>query len=269
MAQTLVDSLVTGYTPSKRESEVFQALDDRDFGYLENRLVGPGKDFNTPSQYQEALGEYKKFLAIAVTTEGDIGMISHKVDSVWHENILFTQEYHEMSQQINSGYLHHEPNLEDSSNVLAYCSSKGTGDDNNTPKPITPESQRMNLEAVCSTDPTTGLPSANTTYSAGESAACKSYCGRLPSDVPICKPKCRKKTDEQTQAPAYAETTHISQSKGEAYAHCGIIQPSPGDIPVCRPKCRKRTSSSPDDSVANFREAYSTLFGDLPKVWNV
>jgi hypothetical protein len=78
--------------------------------FLEEKLLLT-QAFNTSYEYQEAFTEWKKFVALSVVNQKDVGMTSDKVDSVWHQFILFTQPYQRFSRQFAGGYFHHRPYL--------------------------------------------------------------------------------------------------------------------------------------------------------------
>ena len=77
--------------------------------------------FNSKSEYNVAADECKKWLALCVVFANsgtELGMISEKVDEVWHQFILFTLSYHNFCLNFNSGhYLHHVPNGDQGSNI--------------------------------------------------------------------------------------------------------------------------------------------------------
>ena len=71
--------------------------------------------FNSKLEYDTAKDECKKWLALCIVFANSgvrLGMVSEKVDEVWHQFILFTLSYHEFCAKFNSGnYLHHIPNV--------------------------------------------------------------------------------------------------------------------------------------------------------------
>jgi len=76
--------------------------------YLEEKLLKEGK-FDSPEDYKEAFTEFKKFVALTQLYSKRLGMISKKVDDIWHQFILFTPQYREFCDEYLGGYLHHLP----------------------------------------------------------------------------------------------------------------------------------------------------------------
>jgi len=62
--------------------------------------------------------EYKKWLALAVTSNDGIP-ISTEIDPLWHEHIIFTQDYTDMGKTIAGRYIHHRPAILDDEKELA------------------------------------------------------------------------------------------------------------------------------------------------------
>lgn len=61
--------------------------------------------------------EYKKWLALAVASNDGIP-ISTAIDPLWHEHIIFTQDYTEMGKVIAGRYIHHRPAVLDDEKEL-------------------------------------------------------------------------------------------------------------------------------------------------------
>lgn len=55
--------------------------------------------------------EYKRFLSLGLTAEKGTFPISEAVDQMWHTHILFTRDYHKLSQALGRDYIHHYPIL--------------------------------------------------------------------------------------------------------------------------------------------------------------
>ena len=77
--------------------------------YLEEKLL-ERVVFVSQEKYQEAFDEFKKYIyLVKINKDKPIAMVSKQVDEVWHQFILFTQEYHEFCRNIFGKYLHHIP----------------------------------------------------------------------------------------------------------------------------------------------------------------
>jgi hypothetical protein len=57
----------------------------------------------------EAILEFRRFLALNVVLGRPVGMISKQVDQVWHTCLLFSRLYADLCQQVFGGFVHHEP----------------------------------------------------------------------------------------------------------------------------------------------------------------
>ncbi len=65
---------------------------------------------SSPAETHRLLGEVKKYLVIATThPEREVPMFSNKVDEVWHQVILFTAQYRELSSRFFQSFQHHDP----------------------------------------------------------------------------------------------------------------------------------------------------------------
>ena len=60
-------------------------------------------------EYQEAFTEFKKYVGLIGMHGQQLAMMSEPVDNVWHQFILFTQQYHDFCDDFLGGYLHHVP----------------------------------------------------------------------------------------------------------------------------------------------------------------
>lgn len=58
--------------------------------------------------------ELKRFLALCAIYHGPIGMRG-KVDELWHEFLMFTEDYHRFCDELGGKFIHHIPNSNDMS----------------------------------------------------------------------------------------------------------------------------------------------------------
>ena len=104
MPQVLIPSLdlqkidsSTGVIPAKHailtteQRKLLDRLNRFDAPYLHEKLLDKGV-FSSKEEYQEAFIEFKKYVALTQIFSGPIGMASSKVDSIWHQFILFTKQ---------------------------------------------------------------------------------------------------------------------------------------------------------------------------------
>lgn len=57
----------------------------------------------------DAVDEYRKFLFLVSIGNRGMAMCSREVDEVWHNHILFTEEYRDFCQSTYGGFMHHKP----------------------------------------------------------------------------------------------------------------------------------------------------------------
>lgn len=57
--------------------------------------------------------EFKKYIALCILFPNtQLEMFSEDVDNVWHEFILFTQQYHKFCNTYSGKYIHHSPHID-------------------------------------------------------------------------------------------------------------------------------------------------------------
>lgn len=110
MTQTLEAKIKTMPNPliGPDEQHFINRLNEFKATYLEEKLLHKGV-FGSKAEYQEAFTEFKKYVALVGITGKPLPMTSEKVDEVWHQFILFTEEYHKFCQDFLGRYLHHRP----------------------------------------------------------------------------------------------------------------------------------------------------------------
>ena len=58
----------------------------------------------------QAVTEFKKYMALVALGYEELGMHSSEVDEIWHNFILFTREYSEFCEKACGHMIHHRPN---------------------------------------------------------------------------------------------------------------------------------------------------------------
>ena len=86
---------------------MLQRLDDADFPYVREKLLAHGKI--PDHEVDEAIFEFKRYMALAALSDKTLGMVSPLVDEVWHQFILFTRHYTKFCQEVFGYYVHHLP----------------------------------------------------------------------------------------------------------------------------------------------------------------
>ena len=99
--------LGTAYLQSRR---MFELLSLFEAPYLHEKLLAK-KVFSSKDEFDEAFSELKKYFVLCHVFGGNVGMVSEKIDEVWHQFILFTREYHQFCSRYFGSYFHHRPNL--------------------------------------------------------------------------------------------------------------------------------------------------------------
>lgn len=95
---------------TEEQDRWLRQLDAFDAPFLADKLLADGA-FDRHEEFEEAFVEFKRFVAVSFLTDGAVGMTSDIVDTVWHQFILFTPQYHEFCDRFIGHYLHHVPRL--------------------------------------------------------------------------------------------------------------------------------------------------------------
>jgi hypothetical protein len=104
-------SLPLGVLPthafSTEQVEMLGALDRADLWFVDERLTR--KQGFSAVRAQEAILEFKRYMALVGLGYRGLGMISPEVDEVWHAFILFTKEYAAFCRAAFGEFIHHVP----------------------------------------------------------------------------------------------------------------------------------------------------------------
>ena len=90
-----------------RVSKAFEAL-QRWEHWHEIQLCAQKEYAMSAEEFYRLLPEYQRFIALTAGYEG-IGMLSAKVDQLWHAHILNTKRYYDFCQQYLGHIVHHLP----------------------------------------------------------------------------------------------------------------------------------------------------------------
>jgi len=69
----------------------------------------------SPRMAEVAAKFYRNFLILCKKHEDVAFSPTQQIDEIWHAHILYTKEYHEMSEKVFGKYLHHQPFHEEDS----------------------------------------------------------------------------------------------------------------------------------------------------------
>lgn len=87
--------------------QIYENILKLDFSKIKKCAVDKGFYTNEEIEFVEA--EYKKYLAICFTFPELSFPTPLKIDNLWHQYILFTQDYADMCQSVAGRFLHHSP----------------------------------------------------------------------------------------------------------------------------------------------------------------
>lgn len=85
-----------------------RVIEDYDLWFIVERVRSKG--ILSGRLADEAVTEFKKYMALIALGHEELGMHSSEVDEIWHNFILFTREYAEFCQKICGHMIHHRPN---------------------------------------------------------------------------------------------------------------------------------------------------------------
>lgn len=95
------------------------------------RKAMKGGHFNDLEEAKIAGQEWLKYVALCCSSSDKIGMISEKVDEIWHAYILFSREYFAFSRDVlKMDYFHHAPNVENQKGAKYACGGGPSGPKN-------------------------------------------------------------------------------------------------------------------------------------------
>lgn len=90
------------------KSAQIQKLADWPMKHVAEKLVQSGH--STPENVDEHILWYKQFMSFkALRPSIRAGMFSDTVDGVWHQHILFTEDYARFGAEIFGSFIHHVP----------------------------------------------------------------------------------------------------------------------------------------------------------------
>jgi len=93
---------------SPRQQDQLQAIEQYDLWFVIERLVDKGS--LTPQRIDQAVFEFRRYVALVALGYDNLGMHSQEVDEVWHAFILFTREYDQFCNFTCGHMIHHAPN---------------------------------------------------------------------------------------------------------------------------------------------------------------
>ena len=103
--------LPLGIKPTVKLSELHMNQLDRlesfDLWFVKEKLLA--KKLIDENHIDEAISEFKRFIALLIIDEGGVVMYSSEVDEVWHTFILFTREYAHFCEEVYGTFIHHNP----------------------------------------------------------------------------------------------------------------------------------------------------------------
>jgi hypothetical protein len=84
-----------------------QRLQDYDLAPVRARLLKTG--VLPAERVDEAIFEFRRFLALSIVGYDELPMVSAAVDEVWHTSLLYSRLYADLCRQTVGHFAHHEP----------------------------------------------------------------------------------------------------------------------------------------------------------------
>ncbi len=94
---------------TSRQRVMLDAIENYELGFLVERLKR--KEAVRADLIDEAVYEFRRYMALVALGHQDIAMVSQDVDEVWHNFIVFTQRYSQFCVDVFGEFLHHDPNI--------------------------------------------------------------------------------------------------------------------------------------------------------------
>ncbi len=92
---------------SAEQVDMMGSLEAYDLWFVEERLTRKG--LVPADKVEDAVFEFKRYMALVGLGYRGLGMLSPEIDEVWHAFILFTREYAEFCQAAFGSFVHHVP----------------------------------------------------------------------------------------------------------------------------------------------------------------
>lgn len=92
---------------TSEQRQRLQILEDYDLWFVKERLLR--KNLVPDDLIDQAIFEFKRYIALATLGYKNLAMADEVVDEVWHAFILFTHEYAEFGNAVAGQFLHHVP----------------------------------------------------------------------------------------------------------------------------------------------------------------
>lgn len=112
-----IQTRVLGISPQFRplnsdEENALGMIEVYDFGKVRTRVLKDGAV--SVEEVDDAIAEFRRFLALICLGNSGLAMMSGAVDEIWHAFILHTRDYAEFCQQVRGRFIHHQPASEGS-----------------------------------------------------------------------------------------------------------------------------------------------------------
>jgi len=103
---------VLGVSPQFRpltsiEEKALGMIEVYDFGKVRDRVLKDGAV--SLEEVDDAIVEFRRFLALICLGNSGLAMMSGAVDEIWHAFILHTRDYADFCQQVRGRFIHHQP----------------------------------------------------------------------------------------------------------------------------------------------------------------
>jgi hypothetical protein len=85
-------------------------LQEYDLSAIRTRMIDA--DVLPVTLVDDAIFEFRRYLAVRLVAGRPVSMLSRPVDSVWHTCLLFTRLYADLCQSVFEEFVHHDPGTE-------------------------------------------------------------------------------------------------------------------------------------------------------------
>ena len=93
---------------SEQQIERLRTIEEYDLWFIIERIKSKG--ILAEDLTDQAITEFRKYMALVALGHEELGMHSSEVDEIWHNFILFTREYAEFCERVCGHMIHHRPN---------------------------------------------------------------------------------------------------------------------------------------------------------------
>jgi hypothetical protein len=95
---------------SDAQLRALRRLQEYDLSAIRARMIGT--EVLPATLVDDAIHEFRRYLAVRLVAGRPVSMLSRPVDSVWHTCLLFTRLYADLCESVFEEFVHHDPGTE-------------------------------------------------------------------------------------------------------------------------------------------------------------